>query len=543
MAISKLRTYSRYTPWMLCILSALFIISQLTPVSSLLTWFFALIFIGASFLGLSDILQKNHAILRNYPVSGHIRFLFETFRPEIRQYLLESDTEKLPFSRNQRALVYQRAKGASDKRPLGTIEDVYKSGTEWLSHTANPSKHVTLDSLRTMVGGKDCTQPYSMSIFNVSAMSFGSLSANAIMALNKGAKMGGFAHDTGEGSVSKYHREYGGDLIWELGSGYFGCRKSDGSFDPDLFAKVANEPQIKMIEIKLSQGAKPGHGGVLPAAKITPEISLTRGIPMGQDCVSPAAHSAFSTPLELMYFIRELRQLSNGKPVGMKLCIGKLHEWFAMLKAMIETGITPDFIVIDGSEGGTGAAPVEFIDHVGTPMRDGLRLVHTTLFGAGLRSQIKLGASGKIISAFDITRACAIGADWCNSARGFMFAVGCIQARSCHTDLCPTGVATQDEMRQKALDPEDKAHRVFHYHQNTLNALSELLSAAGYQHTSELTADSVIRRNEVGVALPLSKSLLQLEDGELLLQDANLHLDRHFSGLGQYWQDARSNQW
>jgi glutamate synthase domain-containing protein 2 len=528
---------------MLCILSALFIISHLTPVSSFLTWFFALFFIGASFLGLSDILQKNHAILRNYPVSGHIRFLFETFRPEIRQYLLESDTEKLPFSRNQRALVYQRAKGASDKRPLGTIEDVYKSGTEWLSHTASPSKHVTLDSLRTMVGGKDCTQPYSMSIFNVSAMSFGSLSANAIMALNKGAKMGGFAHDTGEGSVSKYHREYGGDLIWELGSGYFGCRKSDGSFDPDLFAKVANEPQIKMIEIKLSQGAKPGHGGVLPAAKITPEISLTRGIPMGQDCVSPAAHSAFSTPLELMYFIGELRQLSNGKPVGMKLCIGKLREWFAMVKAMIETGITPDFIVIDGSEGGTGAAPVEFIDHVGTPMRDGLRLVHTTLIGAGLRSQIKLGASGKIISAFDITRACAIGADWCNSARGFMFAVGCIQARTCHTDLCPTGVATQDEMRQKALDPEDKAHRVFHYHQNTLNALSELLSAAGYQHTSELTADSVIRRNEVGKALPLSHTLLQLEEGELLLQDANLHLDRHFSGLGKYWLEANSQQW
>lgn len=543
MAISKLRTYSRYTPWVLCILSALFIISHLTPVSSLLTWFFALVFIGASFLGLSDILQKNHAILRNYPVSGHIRFLFETFRPEIRQYLLESDTEKLPFSRNQRALVYQRAKGASDKRPLGTIEDVYKSGTEWLSHTASPSKHITADSLRTMVGGKDCTQPYSMSIFNVSAMSFGSLSANAIMALNKGAKMGGFAHDTGEGSVSKYHREYGGDLIWELGSGYFGCRKSDGSFDPDLFAKVANEPQIKMIEIKLSQGAKPGHGGVLPAAKITPEISLTRGIPMGQDCVSPAAHSAFSTPLELMYFIRELRQLSNGKPVGMKLCIGKLREWFAMLKAMIETGITPDFIVIDGSEGGTGAAPVEFIDHVGTPMRDGLRFVHTTLIGAGLRSQIKLGVSGKIISAFDITRACAIGADWCNSARGFMFAVGCIQARTCHTDLCPTGVATQDEMRQKALDPEDKAHRVFHYHQNTLNALSELLSAAGYQHTSELTADSVIRRNEVGKALPLSHSLLQLEEGELLLQDANLHLDRHFSGLGKYWLEASSHQW
>ena len=543
MATSKLRTYSRYTPWMLCILSALFIVWHWSPASSFMMWFLGIIFIALSFLGLSDFRQKHHAILRNYPVSGHIRFLFETFRPEIRQYLLESDTEKLPFSRNQRSLVYQRAKGASDKRPLGTIEDVYKSGTEWLTHTANPSGHVALSSLRTVVGGKDCTQPYSISVFNISAMSFGALSANAIMALNKGAKMGGFAHDTGEGSVSPYHRKYGGDLIWELGSGYFGCRKMNGTFDPDLFAKVANESQIKMIEIKLSQGAKPGHGGVLPAAKITPEISETRGIPMGQDCVSPAAHSAFNSPLELMYFIRELRQLSNGKPVGMKLCIGKLREWFAMEKAMLETGITPDFIVIDGSEGGTGAAPVEFVDHVGTPMRDGLRLIHATLIGAGLRSQIKLGASGKIISAFDITRACAIGADWCNSARGFMFAVGCIQARTCHTDLCPTGVATQDEMRQKALDPEDKAHRVFHYHQNTLHALSELLSAAGFNHTSDLSADSVIRRNEAGIAVPLSNSLLHLEDGELLLKDANLHLDRHFFGLGKYWLDASSHQW
>ncbi|SMC30742.1 FMN-binding glutamate synthase family protein [Polynucleobacter kasalickyi] len=541
--LAKLRAYSRYTPWWLCILSALLIVSRLSLEASLPTWLFAVFFIWMSFLGLSDVLQKNHAILRNYPVSGHLRFLFETFRPEIRQYLLESDTEKLPFSRNERALVYQRAKGASDKRPLGTIEDVYKSGAEWLAHTANPTGHIAPNALRTLVGGKDCTQPYAISVFNVSAMSFGALSANAIMALNKGAQMGGFAHDTGEGSVSAYHRKHGGDLIWELGSGYFGCRTAEGTFDRDLFAKVANDPQIKMIEIKMSQGAKPGHGGVLPAAKITPEIAITRGIPLGQDCVSPAAHSAFRNPLELMYFIAELRQLSNGKPIGFKLCIGKLREWFALVKAMMETGITPDFIVIDGSEGGTGAAPVEFVDHVGTPMRDGLRLVHATLVGAGLRSEIKLGASGKIISAFDITRACAIGADWCNSARGFMFAVGCIQSRTCHTDLCPTGVATQDAMRQKALDPEDKAHRVFHYHQNTLIALGELLSAAGYQHPSELSAESVIRRTESGKAAPLSHSLLALEEGELLSQEADLHLDRHFAGLGKYWLEADIHQW
>lgn len=535
--------YSRYIPWGTCILIAVLIITKLDSHSGYVPWFFCIFFCWLSYLGLSDLQQKQHAILRNYPVSGHLRFLFETFRPEIRQYLLESDNEKLPFSRNQRALVYQRAKGQSDKRPLGTIEDIYKSGTEWLLHTASPTKHIAPSELRSMVGGKDCQQPYSISVFNVSAMSFGALSANAIMALNKGAKLGNFAHDTGEGSVSDYHRRYGGDLIWELGSGYFGCRKPDGGFDSDLFAQVASEPQIKMIEIKLSQGAKPGHGGVLPAAKITPEIAKTRGIPMGVDCISPAGHSAFNSPLELMHFIRKLRELSNGKPVGFKLCIGKLSEWFAMVKAMLETGIAPDFIVIDGSEGGTGAAPVEFVDHVGTPMRDALRLVHATLIGAGLRSQIKLGVSGKIISAFDIARACAIGADWCNSARGFMFAVGCIQARSCHTDLCPTGVATQDEMRQKALDPEDKSHRVFHYHQNTLIALSELLCAAGYQHTRELTADVVIRRNSEGIAVPLSKSLLSLDEGELLLSDADAHLDRHFEGLGNYWLSANTQQW
>ena len=539
-----IRPYLRYLPWMICILITLLIgLNATVNPTSLMGGVSGVFFAGLSLLGLRDFTQRHHAILRNYPVTGHVRFLFETFRPEIRQYLLESDTEKLPFSRNERALVYQRAKGASDKRPLGTIEDIYKAGTEWLLHTANPSTHVPNSELRTLVGGKDCTQPYSMSIFNVSAMSFGALSANAIMALNKGAKLGNFAHDTGEGSVSDHHRKYGGDLIWELGSGYFGCRNADGTFDPQAFTQVANEPQIKMIEIKLSQGAKPGHGGVLPAAKITPEIAKTRGIPMGVDCVSPAAHSAFTSPLEMMHFIQKLRELSNGKPVGFKLCIGKLNDWFAMVKAMLETGITPDFIVIDGSEGGTGAAPVEFLDNVGTPMRDGLRLVHATLVGAGLRQQIKLGASGKIISAFDITRTCAIGADWCNSARGFMFAVGCIQARSCHTDQCPTGVATQDEMRQQALDPEDKAHRVFHYHQNTLIALSELLGAAGYQHPRDLTAESVIRRNFEGVAMPLSKTLLHLNEGELLSEEASHHLDRHFSGLGKYWQVANTQHW
>ncbi len=539
-----LRSYSRYIPWVLCIFLAISYVWGIeSGVARIQAYFLGAFFIFLSFVGWIDVNQKKHAILRNYPVSGHLRFLFEKFRPEIRQYLLESDTEQLPFSRNERALVYQRAKGDSDKRPLGTIENLYSSGTEWLMHTINPSEHLKPEDLRVEVGGPQCAKPYSISVFNISAMSFGSLSANAIMALNKGAKMGGFAHDTGEGSVSDYHRRYGGDLIWELGSGYFGCRTVDGQFDPEKFALVASEPQIKMIEIKISQGAKPGHGGVLPAAKITPEIARTRGIPMGIDCVSPAGHSAFSTPLELMQFIVQLRELSGGKPIGFKLCIGKPHEWFAIVKAMLATKITPDFIVIDGSEGGTGAAPVEFVDHMGTPMRDALRLVHMSLIGAGLRDQIKLGVAGKIISAFDIVRACAIGADWCNSARGFMFAVGCIQSRTCHTDLCPTGVATQDAMRQRALDPADKAHRVFHYHQNTLVALGELLSATGFSHTSQLDANVVIRRTESGVASPLGKNLFQLEPNELISPDAEKHLNQHFQGLGDYWKRASATSW
>ncbi len=539
-----LRSFTRYIPWGLCIIFAILIGLEIRDGRSDIgtyVWFASLTFL--SYLGFRDTFQNSHAILKNYPVSGHLRFLFETFRPEIRQYLLESDNEKIPFSRNQRALVYQRSKGASDKRPLGTIEDNYKNGTEWLMHTINPTGHIKPEDLRVQVGGQSCLKPYSISIFNISAMSFGSLSANAIMALNKGAKMGGFAHDTGEGSVSDYHRRYGGDLIWELGSGYFGCRTPEGKFDPERFAKVAAEPQIKMIEIKISQGAKPGHGGVLPAAKITPEIAKTRGIPMGVDCNSPAGHSAFSTPLELMQFITQLRELSGGKPVGFKICIGKISEWFAIIKAMLETKVVPDFIVIDGSEGGTGAAPVEFVDHVGTPMRDGLRLVHMSLIGAGLRDQIKLGVAGKIISAFDIVRACAIGADWCNSARGFMFAIGCIQSRSCHTDLCPTGVATQDAMRQKALNPEDKSHRVFHFHQNTLIALGELMAAAGYSHTSQLDANTLVRRNENGVATPLGKNLLNLAPNVLLTRDAEIHLNSYFNGLGDYWSSANPAHW
>jgi glutamate synthase domain-containing protein 2 len=353
-------------------------------------------------------------------------------------------------------------------------------------------------------------------VFNISAMSFGSLSANAILALNRGAKLGGFAHDTGEGSISRHHREHGGDLIWEIGSGYFGCRNPDGSFSAERFAENACDPQVKMIEIKMSQGAKPGHGGVLPGAKVTPEIAEARGVPVGATCVSPAAHSAFSTPIELMHFITRLRELSGGKPTGFKLCIGHPWEWFAIVHAMLDTGIRPDFIVVDGAEGGTGAAPVEFTDHVGTPVQEGLLLVHNTLVGAGLRDQIRIGAAGKVTSAFDIARLMALGADWCNAARGFMMALGCIQAQTCHTGECPTGVTTQDPLRQRALVPESKAQRVHNFHRSTLHALQELVQAAGLQHPGEIRAEHIMRRVSDTEVQPLSRLIPHLESGALL---------------------------
>ncbi len=405
---------------------------------------------GLAVLGTYDLVQTKHSVLRNYPVTAHLRFLLEEVRPELRQYFFEGENDGAPFPRDKRAIVYQRAKMALDKRPFGTHADVYGEAYEWLNHSLAPAA-VSHEPFRIAIGGPECAKPYPASILNISAMSFGSLSANAIRALNKGAKSGGFAHDTGEGGFSPYHRENGGDIIWEIGSGYFGCRNGDGSFSPARFAEAAGNSQIKMIEVKLSQGAKPGHGGVLPAAKVTAEIAGIRGIAMGCDCISPARHPAFATPLELMQFIADLRRLSGGKPTGFKLCIGHPWEFLALCKAMLETGVTPDFIVVDGKEGGTGAAPLEFMDHIGMPLRDGLSFVHNALIGTGLRQHIKIGASGKVITAFDIARAIALGADWCNAARGFMFALGCIQSESCHTDRCPVGVATQDAGRQRAL--------------------------------------------------------------------------------------------
>ena len=529
--MSRVGPLIRYLPWASTLpLAALgYVVS---PWISLL----ALALFG---LGVQDILQPHHAVRRNYPLTGRLRYALESIRPEIRQYFIESDDDKLPFSRHQRAMVYARSKEQNDKRGFGTIKDFYQQDAQWLAHSMRPVQ-TDPKNLRVWVGGADCKQPYSMSVFNISAMSFGSLSANAIQALNKGAAKGGFAHDTGEGSMSKYHRQHGGDLVWQIASGYFGCRTADGRFDPQRFEEQAQDPQVKLIEIKISQGAKPGHGGMLPAAKVSAEIAQARGVPMGADCISPASHSAFTTPIELMAFIAQLRELSKGKPIGLKMCVGQVREWFAVVKAMLETNTTPDFIVIDGAEGGTGAAPIEFADHMGMPMRDGLRLVHNTLVGAGLRAQVRLGASGKILSAFDIARCIALGADWCNSARGFMFAIGCIQSRSCHTDACPTGVATQDPVRQRALVVPDKAERVYRYHANTIHMLSEMMGAAGLSHPSQITADLLMTRDTNNQAVPFSSKETTLDQGALLGNPEDLqHLPEPFAS---HWLAADASR-
>ncbi|MEO1205147.1 MAG: FMN-binding glutamate synthase family protein [Pseudomonadota bacterium] len=482
---------------------------------------------GLALLGLRDLTQTRHAILRNYPIAAHLRFLLEDIRPEMRQYFFEGEKDGRPFSRDQRALVYQRAKKTLDKRPFGTMFDVYEESYEWLTHSIQPCQPEQ-DHFRVQVGGSKCTQPYSASVLNISGMSFGAISPNAIRALNKGANAGGFAHNTGEGSISIYHQEFGGDIIWQIGSGYFGCRTEDGNFCPDRFAENAKLPQVKMIEIKLSQGAKPGHGGVLPAAKINAEIAKTRGIKEGEDCVSPANHKAFSTPRELLEFVDRLRDLSGGKPVGFKLCIGHPWEFLSICKAMAETKMAPDFITVDGKEGGTGAAPQEFMDHIGMPLRDGLNFVHNALVGIEMRDQIRIAASGRIISAFDIARVMGLGADWCNAARGFMFAVGCIQAQACHTDECPTGVTSQDPTRQRAIVVPDKAVRVENFHRATMRALAELVGSAGLQHPSGLTPHHFYKRISQKEFVTFAKLHPPLAHGELLRGTSNPKYKEHW---------------
>jgi glutamate synthase domain-containing protein 2 len=471
------------------------VLAVLSLIGLVFSWWFLLplaLFAYLTGLGIYDVVQNRHSILRNYPVIGHMRFLFEGIRPEIRQYLIESDQDEEPFSRERRAIIYQRAKGVEDKRPFGTQARVYDSGYEWLTHSVVPI-HIEDTDFRIRIGDT-CAKPYDASIYNISAMSFGALSANAILALNIGAKKGGFAHDTGEGGISRYHRQGGGDLIYEVGSGYFGCRTADGRFDAAKFRVQAADPQVKMIELKLSQGAKPGHGGMLPASKISREIAEARGIPMGQDCISPAAHPEFRTPIQMMEFIAKLRENADGKPVGFKLCIGHRREFMCIIKAMLETEIVPDFIVVDGKEGGTGAAPLEFANHMGMPLVEGLTFAHNSLRGAGLRDRLKIGASGKVVTAFDIAKVLALGADWANSARGFMFSIGCIQAQACHTNHCPVGVATQDPLRQRALDVTRKSERVYRFHRNTMKALAEMTGAAGLDHPGKFLPHHLIMR-------------------------------------------------
>jgi len=532
----------RYTAFALCVLGLLLALFALVVFGVGLP--LVLVFGALAAVGVYDVRQTRHAILRNYPVIGHIRFMLEYVRPEVRQYFIESDSEAAPFSRAQRSLVYQRAKGEPDNRPFGTHLDVGAQGYEWVNHSMAPT-HLASHDFRVWIGGSPgapspsvspCTQPYNASVFNISAMSFGALSANAVLALNKGAQLGGFAHDTGEGSISQHHRVHGGDLIWEIGSGYFGCRNDDGSFSPERFATNAQDPQVKMIELKLSQGAKPGHGGVLPAAKVTIEIAAARGVPVGKDCISPSRHSAFSNPVEMMQFIARLRELSGGKPTGFKFCLGHPWEWFAIVKAMLVTGITPDFIVVDGAEGGTGAAPVEFSDHVGAPLQEGLLLVHNTLVGVNLRERVRIGCAGKVITAFDIARMMALGADWCNAGRGFMMALGCIQAQSCHTGHCPTGVTTQDAQRQQALVVPDKASRVAQFHRSTLHALQELVQAAGLQHPKDITAHHIVRRISDTEVRLLSNLITRMQPGALLGP-----LDAQHNVFRLYWPLASAH--
>lgn len=528
---------ARFIPYLLSLLLTAVALA-FVPVSANAWWAVAGFGLLAV-IGTVDLLQRKSTLRRNYPLLAHLRYGLESIGPEMRQYFIQSDTEQAPFSREQRALVYQRAKHLSDVRPFGSMQDVYGVDYEWINHSLAPTEIADSDFRITI--GAGCAQPYSASVFNISAMSFGALSAAAIRALSAGAQRGHFYLDTGEGSISPYHREGGGDLVWELGSGYFGCRDAQGRFSEERFAEQAVAPQVKMIEIKLSQGAKPGHGGVLPAAKLSAEIAATRGVPMGQDCISPARHSAFSTPIELLQFVARLRRLSGGKPTGFKLAIGHPWEWFAIAKAMAEQAdrnpeLLPDFIVVDGAEGGTGAAPAEFIDHVGVPMHEGLMLVHNTLVGLALRDRIRLGAAGKIVSAFDIARTLAMGADWCNAARGFMFALGCIQSLSCHTNRCPTGIATQDPSRWRTLDVADKASRVFAFHRNTVLALRDLLAAAGLTHPDQLGPEHILRRVSPVEVRSLAALYRFLEPGAL--RDGRVPAHAVFR---DFWPHARSD--
>lgn len=497
-------------------------------------WSLAVI-VPVAALGFRDALQRRHTVLRNFPLVGHLRYLMERFRPEIQQYFIESNIDAYPVEREMRAIVYQRAKGELETRPLGTQRDVYQVGYEWASHSM-AAHHALEEPPRVTIGGERCTRPYSASLLNVSAMSFGALSSRAILALNQGAKLGGFAHNTGEGGIAEQHLA-GGDLIWQIGTGYFGCRHPDGRFDPDAFERQARHDAVKMIELKLSQGAKPGHGGVLPGVKVSEEIARIRMIEPGKTVISPPSHAEFDDPVGLLEFIDRLRTLSGGKPTGFKLCIGRRTDFFAVCKAMHETGILPDFITVDGGEGGTGAAPLEFSNSVGMPARDAWVFVQNTLVGAGLRDRIRVIASGKILTGFHMIRALAIGADLCASARAMMFALGCIQSLRCNANTCPTGITTQDPALVYGLDAADKTARVASFHRQTIRGFLEILGAMGMQSPDELRPEHIFRRVDDLRVRNLSELYEYLEPGQLLDEQ------RLPEGMRKEWQQARPDRW
>ncbi len=476
-------------------------------------WSFVLL--GPAFLvGVADSLQKRRAVRRNFPLIGNLRYLMEAIRPEISQYFIESNIDGMPFNREMRSIVYQRAKRELSTLPFGTQRDLYRVGAEWIDHSLG-AVHPEGEPPRIRIGGPGCTRPYDAALLNISAMSFGSLSGNAIRALNRGAAAGGFYHNTGEGGVSPHHLSGGGDLVWQVGTGYFGCRARDGTFDAQAFEEQAQLEQIKMIELKLSQGAKPGHGGMLPAAKITPEIAAIRGVPLGQDVISPPAHTAFHGPQSMLAFIDRLRELSGGKPVGFKMCMGNPAEFLSICQAMHETETYPDFVTIDGAEGGTGAAPLEFSNSIGWPLTEGLIFVHNALVGFDVRRHIRIIAAGKIVTAFDMARRIAIGADLCNSARGMMFALGCIQARRCHANTCPVGVATQDHHLVRGLAIANKAPRLANFQNGTVEAFRELLGAAGLTRPEELEPRHILRRVSSTKVETYAQIYRYLEPGDL----------------------------
>ncbi len=508
-------------------------------------WYVVLAIIAALvILGYYDMFQKKHAVMRIFPVLGRLRYLMEELRPKIYQYFIESDIDGRPINRIDRSTIYQRAKKENDTMPFGTQLDVYTEGYEWLCHSIAPKDFSTLDhDPRVLIGNKDCKQPYSCSIYNISAMSYGSLSANAVEAMNAGAKIGGFAHNTGEGGLTPHHLKHGGDIIWQIGTGYFGCRTADGNFSPEAFREKAATPQVKMIEIKISQGAKPGHGGILPASKNTPEIAAIRGIEPHTLVASPPYHKAFDTPRGLVLFVKQLRELADGKPIGFKLCIGHKSEFIGICKAMMELNIFPDFITVDGAEGGTGAAPQEFSNYVGAPLLDGLAFVHNMLVGLDIRHHIKILASGKITTGFHIIRAMALGADACYSARAMMMAVGCIQALLCNTNKCPTGVATQDPKLTVGLVVEDKKTRVANFHKGTVESVVELLGASGLDKVSNVTRSHIYRRISFQSMLTYREIFPEYETGSFLKEIPERYKLDFDNASPDHWGIAHIGSW